>query len=204
MSLLAVEPPTAAVAALKSMIGAHLSRAAQVDVSSLTPIKEVPVFVIDQTEPISVSDLNHLQPAAWRFVLFRKGKGEYATGDVTPTDDSYRLSMVTTSQARARELLMGIDNAEHALQDNVSAARPFELRLLEAPAFHLRAVWLHNGTDPSSRDDLFAVVKGRSPYPRDSLVTANNFVDLFNNVQLAKLKTRNIVDYNQELDTLSD
>lgn len=202
MSLSPLPPPTEAVRALQSMIGAHLSRGAQINESSLKPVKEVPVFVIDQAMPLNVSDLDHLQkPAAWRFVLLRKEDGEYATGDVTPTNGSYTLSTVTTNQARARELLTGIGSAEHALQDTPSANRRFELRLLEAPAFHIRAVWLHNPATSFSRDDLFAIVHGRSPYKRDALVTAKSFVDLFNTVQSAKLKNRNAANYDEELDS---
>lgn len=186
MSLQALQPPEAAVAALRSSIGAHLSRTSETDPSSYKPIKQAPVYVIDQAEPVLVDDLDHLKPAAWRFVLFRNPR-EYATGDVTATKDTYKLSMVTTNQARAEELLARINRAENALQDRAAPDR-FELRILEAPAFHVRAVWLHDRAASVSDSDLFSVVRGQGPHRRDRLVSLNKFIKLLNRAQSAAVK----------------
>jgi hypothetical protein len=124
-------------------------------------------------------------------VLLREGERQYATGDVTATEDSYRLSMVTTSQARAQQLLTEINSAEHALKEQAAPNR-FELRILEAPALRLQALWLHHRAAPKSQSDLFLIVHG--PHPRDSLVTVNNFIKLLSRVQSTKLKDWNPFD----------
>jgi hypothetical protein len=53
MSLQAAQPPKAAVAALKSMIGAHLSRTVGAKAPAYKRVRQVPVYVIDQIEPVA-------------------------------------------------------------------------------------------------------------------------------------------------------
>jgi hypothetical protein len=191
MRLQAVQPPKAALTALKSMLGVHLSRAAEVDVSSYKRVKQVPVYVIDQAERISADDFDRLKPAAWRFVLFRNQQQQYATGDVTATANSYKLSMVTTSKARAQELLTGIHSAEDALQGRAPSDR-FELRFLEAPAFQLGVLWLHDRATRNSVNDLFSVVSGTDRSQR--LLSADNFIKLLNDERVAKLASRYLIE----------
>jgi hypothetical protein len=186
MNLQTVQPPKAAVAALSS-IAPHLSQARQINVSSYKPIRQVPIYIIDQYEPISVGEFDQLTPTAWRFILYRNRGQQYATGDVTSIGKSYELSAVTTDQAHARELLAGIDSAEQALQHRAAPTR-FELRILEAPAFHVQALWLHEHGKPAARGDLFSVFTGPGPSPRDRLVTASTLTELLNKARSAKLE----------------
>jgi hypothetical protein len=200
MSLQTVQPPKAAVTALNSNIAAHLSQTTRASVSSYKPIKQVPVYVIDQSEPISIREFDQLTPAAWRFVLYRHRGHQYATGDVTSTGKSYQLSAVTTNQAHAQELLAGIDSAEQALQHR-GTPTSFELRILEAPAFHVRALWLHNHGAPAARGDLFSMFTEPGPKPQDGLVTTSKLIELLNKARSAKLENRGGFSFERELGT---
>src|SRR5271168_3089193 len=107
MSLTLLNPPEAAVAALRSALAAHLVRTALADEArSLTDefALQAPVFIIDQVDRLSIDGLNGLRPAAWRFVLSYRGTPSII-GDVTTADDSYALTMVRNSEAEAGRLM---------------------------------------------------------------------------------------------------
>jgi hypothetical protein len=191
------DPPKAITAALTSMIGAHLSRAVAAEPSTYTPDLHVPVFVVDQTVSIKIDDLTHLKPVAWRFVI-RRGGEPCATGDVTATDGSFALSSVTPGWEYAQKLLAAVNSATSAAQNRAPRDR-FELRLLEAPAFHVGALWLHDQV-PSfdGVNDFFSVLQGGDSRIGRNLVTATDFVGLLNRAQSSKLKDIHLVDYDKE------
>jgi hypothetical protein len=189
MRLQTVQPPKAALAVLNLNIGVHLSRKHETVVSSYKPIKQVPVYVIDHSEPISVSEFEDLKPAGWRFILSGSPGNHYATGDVTATGKSYKLSAVTTDQSAAQQLLAGIDSAKRALQ-NQGAETRLDLRILEAPAFHVRVLWLHNHGRTTLHGDLFSVVNCHRPQPREGLITVDELIELLNKALSAKLRRR--------------
>ena len=192
------DPPRAATTALRSMIGELFSPAPAADSSPYEPGIHVPVFVVDQTESIKIDDLTHLKPIAWRFVIQLHGK-PCGTGDVTATNGSFALSSVTPGWKYADKLLSAVDSARSAVQ-NQGPQGHFELRLLEAPAFHVGALWFHNEQAASFDEgrDLFSVLQGRDSHIGSSLVTATDFVQLLNRAQSSKLRTINFVDYNLE------
>jgi hypothetical protein len=182
--------PEAALAALKSALGAQLSRTTVAGyIESCEPVLESPAFVID-AEHLSISQLDRLQPAAWRFILAHQGN-PCAICDVTKANGSYQLSMATADEARAREVLTVVRIASDAL---VSQGRhgPFVLRFFEAPAFYFRALWLHG--DP----DLFMVTRENTPDERGILVPAQDFLEIFNTMRSTKLRNRVFLEYKNE------
>jgi hypothetical protein len=187
------KPPPDATAALTSTIGSYLSRDIIAEPSAYTPDIGVPVFVVDQTNPLSIKDLSHLQPVAWRFVINRR-KVPYATGDVTKTKGSFALSSVTEGKTSAKKLISAVDAATRAAQ-NEAPTDSFLLRVLEAPAFHVLALWLHG-----KKDDLFSMMQGQDAHDRRHLVTAHDFVKLLNHAQSSKLKSANSINYDDEPD----
>jgi hypothetical protein len=195
MSLHVLEPPEAAIAALKSMIGAHLSRTAIADYSkSFTWELRAPVFVSDQVNALSVGDLDHFKPATasiWRFILRHEGI-PFATGDVTRTVGPYQLSLVSTNEGRALALVSAIERAADALAKQEGSDAHFELRIFEAPAFHFRALWL------SSHIELFVILQEGS-LSSNTLLPAALFIEHFNNLRSAKLKNLVYLDYDKEL-----
>jgi hypothetical protein len=184
MSVAATRPPKSAVAALESMLGAYLRGMDAAKASAYKPVGEVPVFVIDQVDPVSADDLERLKPAAWRFVLSHQPAGEYATGDVTAKGGAYELSMVTTNRARAEQLLIYIDSAKQQARVTKPKSDRLKLRMLEAPAFRMRAIWLRARPQRCVSHDLFSVVRGSAPL---SFVTPEKFLELVNGALSATL-----------------
>lgn len=204
MSLHVLEPPEAAIAALKSMIAAHLSHTAIADYSqSFTWELRAPVFVSDQVNPLSVGDLDRLQSATapiWRFILHHKGI-PFATGDVTQTVGSHQLSLVSTNEGRALALVSAIERAADALAKQEGSDARFDLRIFEAPAFHFRALWFSRNIDAlrfSRNIDLFVILQEGSSHS-SMLLPAALFIERFNNLRSAKLKNLVYLDYDKEL-----
>ena len=186
MSVQMPAPPKAATAVLASGI-AHWSPVPPVAQLSYEPA--VPVFVVDSAGPMSIGDLAHLKRAAWRFVIKSRGV-PYATGDVADSDGTFRLSMVTAGSAATT----AIDQVHRAVQEvqNKVPQDSFELRLFEAPAFHVRAVWFHGETD------LFSILQWDDQQKSIPLITADDFLNSLNRIQSSKIDAAKRVDYHQE------
>src|SRR5260370_10747 len=170
----------------------RVSRTAVADyIGSCQPVLAAPVYVIDRVEPLSITELDHVQPVAWRFVLSYQGN-PCATGDVARVGGSYALSMATANEPRAREIVAAVRTASEALASRSQQDR-FGLRLFEAPAFHVHALWLH-----ASSSSLFDVAHGLTPHYAGVLIEAPEFLVIFNNSQSAKLRNQVDLDYRNE------
>jgi hypothetical protein len=189
MSVAYREAPEAAKAALRGAITMFMDPVTPATLEE--PQDAVPVFVFDSKAPLTVSELLGLeQPTAWRFVLKEHGV-PVATGDVTRTSNSYELSSVSDDSTQTRAFLKAISDAALATEDRGN----FELRLFEAPAFHVYAVWLH----PSQPlPDYFALLHARQPQVREKLVTADDLIQIVSQAQATKLGPRGMVNYSRE------
>lgn len=188
MSIIPTPVPDSAIRALETDIGAFIEKPSRVANAFLA----LPMFVVDQQEGLDVERLGaSLQPDAWRFVMSVDGD-EMAIMDVARETVAYSLAAVSEDTARAKELLRLVNRACAALP--WEAEDEVELRLFEAPSFHIRAVWLHDRSRRHS--DYFLMFDRRGRWPEE-LLTANQFKILFDHARLAKLGPRGVVDYDE-------
>jgi hypothetical protein len=162
-----------------------------------SPGEAIPVFVFDRASPLTVEDLGDFgKPHAWRFILRDHGE-PVATCDVTMIDNTqwpvetakYELTQVSEGADRAKELLSVVSRAKAA----VESEGDHDVALIDAPAFHLGAVWLHGaGRRELPAHDHFQVYRARRAELRDRLVSADEFVQMVNEAQVRKMRGRAI------------
>jgi hypothetical protein len=208
MSLTMVRPPEEVIAPLGSGLVPYL---ADTPLAGYVPdipndlSFQAPVFVVDQTEGVSVGDLDHLKPVAWRFVLNWRGIPSVIC-DVSSVDKNHELTIVMVSEPYARGLIDAFRRISAVLEDFQGRdfrgrdAR-FFLYLFEAPAFDVRALWLHG----DSNSNLFATVHGLSPEQRPGpLMPAGVFLESFNKTLSAKLEEHYYVDFENEVQVYNE
>jgi hypothetical protein len=160
----------------------------------------MPVFVFDRASQLTAKDLGDFgKPNAWRFVLRDHGE-PVATCDVTrivgrntqwpfETSEKYELTQVSEGADRAKELLGVVSRAKAA----VESEGDHDVALIEAPAFHLGAVWLHGEERRElPAHDHFQVYRARRAELRNRLVGADEFVRMVNDAQARKMRGRAI------------
>jgi hypothetical protein len=161
----------------------------------------MPVFVFDRASPLTVEDLGEFgkqnaKPHAWRFILRDHGE-PVATCDVTMIDNTewpsetpkYELTQVSDGADRAKELLKVVSRAKAS----VESEGDHDVALIDAPAFHLGAVWLHSEERRElPAHDHFQVYRARRAELRNRLVSADEFVRMVNEAQARKMRGRAI------------
>lgn len=88
-------------------------------------------------------------PSHWRHVLVTRGR---AVGEVDVADDEDGLNVIAIHRGpRAIGTVKALEGARELPR---TKRRSYELRMLEGPAIHLVAIWLH-----SAKDDLLLPVE---------------------------------------------
>lgn len=146
MALTLPDLPDGVAAALSAGVPELLGRSAQAfdaSVDAVRPALGHRVYVASLHDAASGLDVRAATPLGWRAVVLA---GEEPSGTVDVADEGDgdpRVTMLSRG-GRADGLLSAVGAAEDA--DEAESAS-LELRELEIPALHLRALWLHGDDD---------------------------------------------------------